>query len=65
MQCVGYWIRTRTYWEKPNVHFKHKYFLLIEENNANPLICSTFSHYKDNVIKDDCNLVKVTLITLC
>ncbi|XP_058803456.1 transmembrane protein 231-like isoform X2 [Phymastichus coffea] len=55
----GFWIRTRTYWEKPNVHFKHKYFLLIEQENTNPLICSTFSHYKDNIIKDDCNIVKV------
>lgn len=56
---IGYWIRTRTYWEKPNIHFKHKYFLMVEQENANPLICSTFTHYKDNIINDDCNLVKV------
>ncbi|XP_014206992.1 transmembrane protein 231-like [Copidosoma floridanum] len=55
----GFWIRTRTYWEKPNVHFKHKYFLLAERENANPVICSTFSHYKDNLINDDCHIVKV------
>ncbi|KAJ8681056.1 hypothetical protein QAD02_016843 [Eretmocerus hayati] len=55
----GYWIRTRTYWEKPDVHFKHKYFLMIDQGNSDPLVCSTFSHYKDNVLRDDCNLVKV------
>ncbi|OXU20590.1 hypothetical protein TSAR_004379 [Trichomalopsis sarcophagae] len=55
----GFWIRTRTYWEKPNVHFKHKYFLLIEQENSNPMICSTFTHYKDNAIKDDCHIVKI------
>ncbi|XP_014233212.1 transmembrane protein 231-like [Trichogramma pretiosum] len=55
----GYWIRTRTYWEVPDVHFKHKYLLLIEQDNLDPLICSTFSHYKDNPIKDHCSIVKV------
>lgn len=61
LEIVGFWINTRTFWEKPEVNFKYKYLLVVnEQENFNPIVCSSFHHYKDNVIEDKCNMVKVS-----
>ncbi|XP_015600332.1 transmembrane protein 231 isoform X2 [Cephus cinctus] len=54
----GFWLKNAVYMEKPNVIFKQKYLLLAERQfDALPITCSTFTVYKENPIKDDCQLV--------
>ncbi|XP_043257284.1 transmembrane protein 231-like [Colletes gigas] len=56
----GFSLKNRVYAETPNVLFTYKYLLLAyRDYNINPIICSTFTSYKNNKITDDCILVKV------
>ncbi|XP_057327721.1 transmembrane protein 231 [Microplitis mediator] len=56
----GFWVRNRLYIETPIVKFTHKYLLIAERDfDSAPIICSTFSVYQLNPIKDDCTLVKI------
>jgi len=48
--------------ETPDVHFIYKYLLLAEVDSfEEPIVCSTFTTYKENDIKDYCTLIKVFL----
>ncbi|XP_034945258.1 transmembrane protein 231 [Chelonus insularis] len=59
-QTGGFWIRTRTYVETPRVQFTHKYLLIAERYfETTPIVCSTFTVYQRNLIKDNCSLVKI------
>ncbi|XP_074097919.1 transmembrane protein 231 [Cotesia typhae] len=59
-QSGGFWMRNRVYIEIPLVQFTHKYLLIAEGDfDSTPIICSTFSVYQLNPIKDDCTLVKI------
>ncbi|CAG5097149.1 Similar to CG4502: Ubiquitin-conjugating enzyme E2Q-like protein CG4502 (Drosophila melanogaster) [Cotesia congregata] len=59
-QSGGFWVRNRVYIETPLVQFTHKYLLIAEGDfDSTPIICSTFSVYQLNPIKDDCTLVKI------
>ncbi|XP_053998812.1 transmembrane protein 231-like [Hylaeus anthracinus] len=56
----GFSLKNRVYAETPDVLFSYKYLLLAyREYNINPIICSTFTTYKNNKLADDCILVKV------
>ncbi|XP_017876961.2 transmembrane protein 231 [Ceratina calcarata] len=56
----GFSLKNRLYTEKPDVSFNYKYLLLANKNyNQNPVVCSTFTTYKNNEIKDNCVLIKV------
>lgn len=51
--------------ETPDVHFKYKYLLLAEvDTYEEPIVCSTFTTYKENEIKDHCTIIKVVLSLL-
>lgn len=48
--------------EMPDVHFIYKYLLLAEVDSfEEPIVCSTFTTYKENDIKDYCTIIKVVL----
>ncbi|XP_034184593.2 transmembrane protein 231-like [Osmia lignaria lignaria] len=56
----GFSLKNRVYIERPDVLFNYKYLLLVDRGyNVSPIVCSTFTTYKDNKITDDCILVKV------
>ncbi|XP_072752246.1 transmembrane protein 231-like [Anoplolepis gracilipes] len=56
----GIWMRNRMHAETPDVHFEYKYLLLAEvDPYEEPIVCSTFTTYKENEIKDHCTLIKV------
>lgn len=56
----GFWIRTKVYAETSDVFFQYKYLLLVEQDiETTPIVCSTFLTYKENVISDDCLIIKV------
>nr|CAD7585842.1 unnamed protein product [Timema genevievae] len=39
----GFWIKSATYQEQPNIHFKHEYLLIVETDRIDsPVLCSTF-----------------------
>lgn len=51
--------------ETPDVHFEYKYLLLAEvDPYEEPIVCSTFTTYKENEIKDHCILIKVVSLLL-
>ncbi|XP_031828696.1 transmembrane protein 231-like [Nomia melanderi] len=56
----GFSLMNRVYTETPDISFNYKYILLAyRDYNSNPIVCSTFSTYKNNKITDDCILIKV------
>ncbi|XP_018046709.1 PREDICTED: transmembrane protein 231-like [Atta colombica] len=56
----GIWIKNRMHAEMPDVHFIYKYLLLAEiDSFEEPIVCSTFTTYKENDIKDHCTIIKV------
>lgn len=58
-------MRNRMHAETPDVHFEYKYLLLAEvDPYEEPIVCSTFTTYKENEIKDHCTLIKVVSLLL-
>lgn len=58
-------MRNRMHAETPDVHFEYKYLLLAEvDPYEQPIVCSTFTMYKENEIKDHCTLIKVVSLLL-
>jgi len=58
----GIWMKNRMHAEMPDVHFIYKYLLLAEiDSFEEPIVCSTFTTYKENDIKDHCTIIKVVL----
>ncbi|XP_043494959.1 transmembrane protein 231-like [Polistes fuscatus] len=56
----GFWIKTKINSEMPDVSFQYKYLLLMERGiEMAPIVCSTFTSYKENKISDDCLIIKV------
>ncbi|XP_076675010.1 transmembrane protein 231-like [Andrena cerasifolii] len=56
----GFSLKNRVYTEASDVLFGYKYLLLgYRDYNVNPIVCSTFTTYKNNGIADDCILIKV------
>ncbi|XP_015435207.1 PREDICTED: transmembrane protein 231-like [Dufourea novaeangliae] len=56
----GFSVRNRVYAETPDTSFNYKYILLAyRDYKINPIVCSTFTTYKNNKVTDDCILVKV------
>ncbi|XP_012524627.1 transmembrane protein 231 [Monomorium pharaonis] len=56
----GIWMKNRMHAETPDVHFIYKYLLIAEiDSFEEPIVCSTFTTYKENDIKDQCALIKV------
>ncbi|XP_011875331.1 PREDICTED: transmembrane protein 231-like isoform X2 [Vollenhovia emeryi] len=56
----GIWLQNRMHAEMPDVHFIYKYLLLAEVDSfEEPIVCSTFTTYKENDITDRCALIKV------
>lgn len=56
----GIWMKNRMHAETPDVHFIYKYLLLAEVDSfEEPIVCSTFTTYKENDIEDQCTLIKV------
>ncbi|XP_019697378.1 transmembrane protein 231-like isoform X1 [Harpegnathos saltator] len=56
----GVWLRNRMHAEKPDVHFEYKYLLLAEvDPYEEPIVCTTFTTYKENKITDQCAMIKV------
>ncbi|XP_046829062.1 transmembrane protein 231-like isoform X2 [Vespa crabro] len=56
----GFWIKTKTHAETPDISFQYKYLLLMERGiEMAPIVCSTFTSYKENNISDDCLIIKV------
>lgn len=57
---LGFWIKTKTHTETPDISFQYKYLLLMERGiEMTPIVCSTFTTYKENDIPDDCLIIKV------
>ncbi|XP_075213807.1 transmembrane protein 231 [Lycorma delicatula] len=57
----GFWMKTATYQEKPDVHFKYEYLFILQTESLDSLIiCSTFP-YLNNLYKDknSCPIIKV------
>lgn len=60
---LGFWIRTKTHAEMPDISFQYKYLLLMERGiEMAPIVCSTFTSYKENDISDDCSIIKVLFL---
>ncbi|XP_012226885.2 transmembrane protein 231 [Linepithema humile] len=56
----GIWVKNRMHAETPEVHFEYKYLLLAEvDPSKEPIVCSTFTTYKENRIRDHCTIIKV------
>ncbi|XP_014469345.1 PREDICTED: transmembrane protein 231-like [Dinoponera quadriceps] len=56
----GVWMRNRMHAETPDVHFEYKYLLLAEVDPYEaPIVCTTFTTYKENEIIDQCIMTKV------
>nr|XP_050865316.1 transmembrane protein 231-like [Vespula vulgaris]XP_050865317.1 transmembrane protein 231-like [Vespula vulgaris] len=56
----GFWIKTKTHTETSDISFQYKYLLLMERGiEMTPIVCSTFTTYKENDIPDDCLIIKV------
>ncbi|XP_011173082.1 transmembrane protein 231 [Solenopsis invicta] len=56
----GVWMKNRMHAETPDVHFIYKYLLIAEiDSFEEPIVCSTFTTYKENDVKDHCALIKV------
>lgn len=53
-------MKNRMHAETPDVHFIYKYLLIAEiDSFEEPIVCSTFTTYKENDVKDHCALIKV------
>lgn len=53
-------MKNRMHAETPDVHFIYKYLLLAEVDSfEEPIVCSTFTTYKENDIEDHCAIIKV------
>lgn len=53
-------MKNRMHAETPEVHFEYKYLLLAEvDPSKEPIVCSTFTMYKENKIRDHCTIIKV------
>ncbi|KAL1124054.1 hypothetical protein AAG570_001824, partial [Ranatra chinensis] len=57
----GLWLKTDTYREQPDVHFKYEYLILLETDRIEqPIICTTFPSLERSVKKfNKCPFIKV------
>ncbi|XP_067006941.1 transmembrane protein 231 [Anabrus simplex] len=56
----GFWLKTETYREQPDVLYKHQYIVVVETDHLDtPILCSTFPNL-NNFLRDRglCSLVK-------
>uniref|UniRef100_A0A1B6CZK0 Transmembrane protein 231 n=1 Tax=Clastoptera arizonana TaxID=38151 RepID=A0A1B6CZK0_9HEMI len=57
----GFWLKTDSYKEQPDIHFKQDYLLILETNSQDlPFLCGTFPNLnKLSTIYGYCSLVKI------
>lgn len=58
---AGFWMKTATYLEKPDVHFKYEYLLILQTERLDaPIICSSLPSLS-NLFKEKnyCPIIKV------
>lgn len=59
----GFWLKRDVFYEQPQINLRGEYLVLATTSNlSSPIICSTFSYYKENLdFLDVCSIIKVTL----
>ncbi|KAJ8932541.1 hypothetical protein NQ314_014591 [Rhamnusium bicolor] len=57
----GFWLKRDIFYEQPKVNLRGEYLLIATTNNiSNPIICSTFPYYKQNLdFLDVCSIIKL------
>jgi hypothetical protein len=64
----GFWLKSDTFVEQPNVHFKHQYLFLGDvQGTDGPIHCSTYPILDEQFVdqKNRCPIVKVLTCTFC
>lgn len=64
MYFLGFWIKWDDFYEQPKVELRGEYlFIATTTNLSQPIVCSTFSFYKQNLKRfDSCSTIKVNKI---